>query len=323
MIQTDTLTRRYGNLTAVNALNLHVRPGEVYVLLGPNGAGKTTTLLMLLGILPPSSGSIRLFGLSPVPGNYYAIKRRVGVVGEKQHFYDDMTVRQYLRFFADLYAVEKADERIHSLMEAVGLSDCPDVRPRGGSPGMKQKLAFVRALLPDPDLLILDEPTSGLDLSGICQVRQLVQAQSQAGKTVLISSHILSAVERTAHRVGIVHRGRLLSENTSAGLHARLAGAQQIDLELADPCPDLPQDLARLPFVRAVEGPTGENARRFTVHLTGDTDMRAQLSRAVTVQGGVIVAMQPKEIRQADTRVTITEGDIPRLVGQTKARAAA
>jgi ABC-2 type transport system ATP-binding protein len=323
MIQTDHLTKRYGNLIAVNALNLHVRPGEVYGLLGPNGAGKTTTLLMLLGILPPTSGSIRLFGLPLTPGNYFAIKRQVGVVGETRHFYDDMTAHGYLRFFAGLYTVKNADERIYSLMEAVGLSDFMDTRAHDYPRGMKQKLAFVRALLPDPELLILDEPVRGLDPSDIHQVRQLVQAQNQAGKTVLISSQVLSEVERIAHRVGIVHHGRLLSQDTIAGLHVRLAGGQHIDLELADPCPDLPQVLARLPFVRAVDSPERGGDRRFTAHLTGETDVRAELSRAVTAQGGVIVAMQPKEVRQAEALVTITEQDIPRLVGQGKEKEAA
>jgi ABC-2 type transport system ATP-binding protein len=320
MIQTDHLTKRYGNLIAVNALNLHVRPGEVYGLLGPNGAGKTTTLLMLLGILPPTSGSIRLFGLPLTPGNYFAIKRQVGVVGERQHFDDDMTAREYLRFFADLYAVENANERIDGLMEAVGLSDSLDTRTRDYLEGMKQKLAFVRALVPDPELLILDEPVRGLVPSDIHQVRQLVQAQKQAGKTVLISSQVLSEVERIAHRVGIVHHGRLLSEDTIAGLDARLADEQHIDLELADPCPNLPQALTRLPFVQAVDSPEGGGDRRFTAHLTGETDLRAELSRAVTAQGGVIVAMQPREVCQAEASVIVTEQDIPRLVGQGKER---
>jgi len=323
MIQTDRLTKRYGSLTAVNALNLRVRPGEIYGLLGPKGAGKTTTLLMLLGILPPTSGSIRLFGLPLTPGNYFAIKRRVGAVGERQHHYDDMTAREYLRFFADLYAVEHADERIHSLMEAIHLSDFLNVRAHDYSHSMKHKLAFVRALLPDPELLILDEPAFGLAPHDIRQVRQLVQAQNRAGNTVLISSHALSEVERIAHRVGIVHHGRLLSEDTLAGLDARLTSGQHIDLELANPCPDLPQALARLPFVQAVDSPQGGGDRRFTAHLTGETDLRAELSQAVTAQGGIIVAMQPQEAGQAEAVITITEQDIPRLAGQEKEREAA
>jgi ABC-2 type transport system ATP-binding protein len=316
VIRTENLTKRYGDFTAVNALSLHVRPGEVYGFLGPNGAGKTTTILMLLGILPPTSGSVRLFGLPLTPGNYFAIKRRVGVVGETQHFYDDMTAREYLNFFADLYAVENTADRIQGLMEAVDLAGFLDVRACDYSRGMKKKLSFVRALLPDPDLLILDEPVSGLDPYGIREVRQLIQAQNQAGKTVLISSHILSEVERTAHRVGIIHHGRFLAEDTIAGLRARLAGEQQIELELAESQPDLPAALASLPFVRGVDESESGEARRFTVHLCGQTDARAALSRAVTAQGGTIVAMQQREISLEEAFVTITEQDIPRLVGQ-------
>lgn len=315
MIRTENLSKRYGDFAAVHDLNLHVRRGEVYGFLGPNGAGKTTTLLMLLGILRPTSGSIRLFDLPLTLGHYFATKRRIGVVGETQHFYDDMTAQEYLRFFADLYTVPNADDRIESLMEAVDLVDVLNVRARDYSRGMKQKLAFVRALLPDPDLLILDEPVSGLDPYGIREVRQLILTQNQAGKTVLISSHILSEVERTAHRVGIIHHGRLLAEDTIAGLRARLAGEQLIELELAEPQPDLSATLARLPFVRAVNEVDGIG-RRFTVCLSDDSDARAGLSQAIVAQGGIIVAMQPQEISLEEAFVTITEQDIPWLVGQ-------
>lgn len=315
MIRTENLTKRYGDFTAVDTLNLHVRPGEVYGFLGPNGAGKTTTILMLLGILPPTGGSIHLFDLPLTPGNYFAVKCRIGVVGETQHFYDDMTARETLHFFASLYAVEKAGNRIESLMEALDLSDFLDVRARDYSRGMKQKLAFVRALLPDPDLLILDEPVSGLDPYGIREVRQLIQAQNRAGKTVLISSHILSEVERTAHRVGIIHHGRLLAEDTITGLRARLAAEQQIDVELAEPRPDLPATLVRHPFVQSVDDPAGDG-RRFTARLNDESDARARLSQAITTQGGIIVTMQQKEISLEEAFVTITERDIPRLVGR-------
>jgi ABC-type multidrug transport system ATPase subunit len=321
LIRTENLSKRYGDFTAVDNLNLHVRWGEVYGFLGPNGAGKTTTILMLLGILPPSSGNILLFDSPLRPDNYFALKRRIGVVGETQHFYDDMTARGYLHFFADLYAVKNAGDRVEGLMEAVNLDSFLDVRARDYSRGMKQKLAFVRALLPDPDLLILDEPVSGLDPYGIREIRQLIQAQNEAGKTVLISSHILSEVERTAHRVGIIHHGRLLAEDTVAGLRARLAGSQQVELELAEPQPDLPSALAHLPFVQRVDDPEG-NGQRLTVCLNDAADARARLSQAVVAQGGIVVAMQHKEITLEEAFVTITERDIRRLVGPRAAESA-
>lgn len=322
MIRTKNLTRRYGDLTAVSDLNLHVRRGTIYGLFGPNGAGKTTIILMLLNILPPTRGHIRLFDLPLIPANHFAIKRRIGVVGETQHCYDDMTAREYLRFFADLNAVRNASDCIESLMDDVGLADFLDVCARDYSPGMKKKLALVRALLPDPDLLILDEPASDLDPNGIQVVRRLVQAQNDAGKTVFISSHILSDIESTAQQVGIIHQGRLLAEDTIVGLHARLAGEWQIDLELSEPQPDLPAILARLPFVRGVDEPEGGDGRRFAVRLNDETDARARLSQAITAQGGIIVAMRPQEMGLEKVRVTITEQDIPRLIGRGAREAA-
>ncbi|UCC65114.1 MAG: ABC transporter ATP-binding protein [Anaerolineae bacterium] len=320
MIRTKDLTKRYGESIAVDALNLHVQPGEIYGLLGPKGAGKTTTLLMLLGILPPTSGSIFLFDFPLIPDHYFAIKRRIGVVGERPCFYDDMTARENLHFFAKLYAVRNTEERIERLMEALNLSGFLDVRLSDYAQNMKQKLAFVRALLPDPNLLVLDEPISGLDPCSIGAVRQLVEVQNQAGKTVLIFSCTLSDLECTAHRVGIVHHGRLLAQDTVAGLWARLASEQQIELELAEPKPNLPTALAQLPSVRGVEGLEGGEGRRFTVYLSGGPDARAGLSRAVTGQGGTIVAMQHRARHQEGVAVTITEGDIPRLTGQGTVR---
>ncbi|MFZ5917038.1 MAG: ABC transporter ATP-binding protein [Chloroflexota bacterium] len=315
MIRTENLCKHFGDFVAVDHLSLHVRPGEVYGFLGPNGAGKTTTILMLLGLSRPTAGSIHLFDLPLTADNYFAVKRRIGVVGETQYFYDDMTAREYLRFFAELYDVPDAGARLQSLMEALDLTAFLDTCARDYSRGMKQKLAFARALLPDPDLLILDEPVSGLDPYGIREVRQLIQAQNQAGKTVFISSHILSEVERTAHRVGIIHHGQLLAEDTIDGLRARLSGELQIELELAEPAPELPAALEKLAFVRTITD-TDSHGRRFTAHLDSSGDRRAELSRAIVAHGGIIVAMQQKEISLEEAFVTITERDIPRLVGQ-------
>jgi ABC-type multidrug transport system ATPase subunit len=234
VIRTEQLCKRYGSFVAVDALNLHVHPGEIYGFLGPNGAGKTTTLMMLLGVIRPTSGRVEVLG-QPFDGTSFALRRRMGVVAEDAWQYDEMTAYEYLAFFARLYRVAKPGPAIQSLLERTELWERRQVLVSGYSRGMRQKLNLCRALLHDPELLILDEPVSGLDPNGIRQVRALLVEENRRGRTILISSHILSEIEQTAHRVGIIAGGRLLAEDSVAGLRARLGEGQRIEVEFQQP----------------------------------------------------------------------------------------
>jgi ABC-type multidrug transport system ATPase subunit len=196
----------------VDGLDLAVRRGEIYGFLGPNGAGKTTTMLMLLGIERPTAGRVELFGAWPA-ADPFATKRRIGVVAEQPAFYDDLSAWESLGFHARLHRVEGWERAAAGLIERLGLAGFERLRAVDYSRGMRQKLGLVRALLHSPELLVLDEPVSGLDPHGIRQVRELLLDANRAGVTILVSSHILSEVERTAHRVGILHGGRLVAED--------------------------------------------------------------------------------------------------------------
>ena len=305
LIRTTHLTRLYGGHAAVDDLNLCVEEGEIYGFLGPNGAGKTTTLLMLLGIVTPTTGEIYLWGrrLCDEP---LAVKRRIGVVGEQDYFHDHLTAEEYLSFFASLYGVRAPRERIGVLLERLGLNGSRSLRVRDFSRGMKQKLSLARALLHEPDLLVLDEPVSGLDPHGIVEVRHLLLERNQRGMTILISSHLLSEVERAAHRVGILHRGRLIREDTIAGLRAMLRRDAEVEIQLQEPVPGVVDVLASLPFVRHVAG-AGD---RLSVTVQGDTDMRGALSRAISTRGGVIVGMHSREPSLEDAFLTLTKRDL-------------
>jgi ABC-2 type transport system ATP-binding protein len=223
VLQTDALTRRFGAFTAVDGLNLEVRQGETYGFLGPNGAGKTTTLMMLAGVLRPTSGEVRLFGkrLSDDP---FALKRRVGVVIEAQSYYDEMTAWEYLTFFARLYRAQDASKRGQTLLERLGLWEWRDTIIGGFSTGMQRKLALVRALLHAPELLILDEPVASLDPFSVKQVRELLLDEHAAGRTILISSHILSEIEHD--RPLVSSRAAVSVEDTMSSLGSRLARAR-------------------------------------------------------------------------------------------------
>lgn len=304
-VETRGLTRRYGDLVAVRDLDLRVEVGEIYGFLGPNGAGKTTTLLMLLGVVAPSAGRVFLWG-RPLEADPLGLRARIGVVGEHDYVHDHLTGEEYLRFFAALYGVPDPAARVGALLERLGLWEFRRLCARDYSRGMAQKLALARALLHRPALLILDEPVSGLDPQGVVEVRRLLLELNEAGVTILISSHLLSEVERTAHRVGIMHRGRLLRQGPLSAL--RLEGGRAVEIEVAHPAPHLGTVLAALPYVGRVES----EGRRLLVTTLDGEDRRAALSRAVADAGGVIVGMRVRERTLEETFLQVTEADVDR-----------
>ena len=212
-VETTRLTKRYGTLTAVDALTLQVRAGEVYGFLGPNGAGKTTTLRMLLGLIRPTSGQVRLFGRAPGERGHLD---RVGALVEGPAFYPYLSGRDNLRVAARHARVP--GHRIAAVLDQVDLTGRAADRYAAYSLGMKQRLGVAAALLKDPRLVILDEPTNGLDPAGMADMRLLVRRLGAAGCTVLLSSHLMTEVQELCDRVGVVAHGRLVAESTVADL---------------------------------------------------------------------------------------------------------
>lgn len=231
VIQTKELTKKYGEQTVVNQVNLHVKKGRIYGLLGRNGAGKTTIMKMMLGLTAATSGSIELFG-SPLWGNEKTIYPRIGAMIEHPGFYPNLTGTENLEIFAKLRGTASNHAVKHAL-ELVGLP-YKDKKTFGKySLGMKQRLGIANAILHDPELLILDEPTNGLDPIGIAEMRNFMKNLStQQGKTILISSHILSEIALLADDVGILDQGVLLEESSMEELKKR--NAKYILLEVSD-----------------------------------------------------------------------------------------
>jgi ABC-2 type transport system ATP-binding protein len=237
VIEARALTKRFGSRVAVDGLDLCVRPGEIYGFLGPNGAGKTTTIRMLLGILHPDAGAVVVCG-RPVRRGDRAGRHLVGAVAEVQHLYGDMSCAEYLRFFAALYGLGWAKARVAGLLELVGLAERADDRAADLSKGLQQKLGLARALLHDPPVLILDEPVSGLDPHGIREVREIIGRERDRGRVIFLSSHVLSEVERTADRVGILRHGRLVFEGPTAGVSARYGTLEEAFVSITgEPAP--------------------------------------------------------------------------------------
>ncbi|MFL5802262.1 MAG: ABC transporter ATP-binding protein [Roseiflexaceae bacterium] len=310
MISTEDLTKRYKNHLAVDSLNLDVRPGEIYGFLGPNGAGKTTTIQMLLNLTRPTSGRILLFGEPIVPGDF-EYKRQIGVVAEEPFEFSQMTGWELIRYFVGLYGVAAPERRMEELFRALELWDVRHGLARDYSRGMRQKLSIIRALAHEPRLLILDEPVSGLDPHGIRQVRELIQDYHERGGTVFISSHILSEIERAADRVGILDQGRLLVEDSLAGLRRRLVQNQKCSIELESIPAGLVDRLRSEPYVLELD----QDGRQLDLTVRAQDDVRARLSRLIAGAGGVILKMQSEEMSLEEAFVTITSHNVAQLAG--------
>lgn len=249
LIETEHLTKRFGDIVAVEDVSLHVKKGEVLALLGPNGAGKTTTIRLLLGLLQPTEGTARVLGYDMRrPSQAEKARARVGVLTETPGLYETLTALENLRFFANLYAIPEADAAIETYLRVVELWDRRDERVGTFSKGMRQRLALARALLHEPDILFLDEPTSGLDPAATRRIRELLLDLKTQGRTILLTTHNLDEAERLADRIAVV-RTRLLVVDTPEALRLRLYG-RRVRVALAAPCPQAVEVARALPFVR-------------------------------------------------------------------------
>ncbi|HKV37210.1 MAG TPA: ABC transporter ATP-binding protein [Pyrinomonadaceae bacterium] len=218
-LQTENLTKRFGARTAVDRLTIRVEREDIYGFLGPNGAGKSTTLRMLLGLVKPSSGSIK-FPVSDSSWEYLRARSRVGAIIETPAFYENFSARRNLQLLASLSGgVSK--KRVEEVLDIVGLRERATDPVKVYSYGMRQRLGIAQALLPTPQLIILDEPTNGLDPQGIHETRKLIRRlRDEFRLTILLSSHLLTEIEQLCNRVGIIHEGRLLYEGGPEALLA-------------------------------------------------------------------------------------------------------
>ena len=234
VIETQNLSKSYGDFEAVQNVDMNVEKGKIYGLLGRNGAGKTTTMCMLLGLTEPTEGSIKLFGLDAHDGkNRKEIYTRIGSIIETPGFYPQLNAVENLKIFCKLRG-DYDPANIEKVLKLVNLSD--ENKPfKNYSLGMKQRLGLAAALVHEPELLILDEPINGLDPAGIVEIRDmLLDITSKLGITVLISSHILSEIELLADEIGIINRGKLIKELTREELQEQSAKRVIIEVDNID-----------------------------------------------------------------------------------------
>jgi ABC-2 type transport system ATP-binding protein len=311
VLRTENLTKHYGKKTAVAGVSLEVFSGEIYGFLGPNGAGKTTVMRMILGLSAPSKGSVSIFGV-PFGGDYTRIRNRIGAASEVPYLYPDMTAAEYLLFFGALYGVSEPRAKVKAILERFGLLEVAAHKLKTFSQGMQQRINLARAFVHDPELIFLDEPVGGLDPRWIKEVRDLVSEVRNAGRTVFISSHLLSIVESVCDRVAIIDRGRLLAEDAVEAVKGKLTDQVTLNVEVTAVNERLLQALRSLPFVRSVKQAAG------FLELQADKskDIRERISKRITEAGGTILAVQYKEPSLEDAFLELTENSVSRFKQQ-------
>jgi len=285
-IRTVGLTKRYGDLVAVRDLDLEIPEGSVFGLIGPNGAGKSTTFAILASILSPTSGFVEVAGFDPSV-DPRSVRRHLGYMPDVLGVYDNLRVDEYLEFFAAAHEMRRASWSglVDGLLELVGLEVKREAMVESLSRGMKQRLALARALVHDPEVLVLDEPASGLDPRARVELRTLLGELRAMGKTVVISSHILTELEEMCTHVAIMEAGRLLASGEPGEIGDRLRGGHRVVVRLA-----------------------GGELQRYTV--TGEAAQRDLLYRLVVEEGLPVVEFREEGAGLEQLFMDVTEGTL-------------
>jgi len=306
VIELNGLTKKYGDFTAVDDLNLSIRKGEIFGLLGPNGAGKSTTNLMMLGLTEPTSGTVEVCGINstrrPVD-----VKRIVGYLPEDVGFYDDRNGLENLAYTAQLngFPLEEAKEKSLRLLERVGLSGEMNKKTGKYSRGMRQRLGLADALIKNPEVVILDEPTSGIDPSGIREFMELIlQLSREEGITVLFSSHYLHQVQQVCDRVGLFVKGRMIAVGDVESLSHQLFGEELIVIEAAalNPVENLRQS------IKALEGVNTVRLENDVFHVGCTHDATTAIAELIVQSGAGLTYLKKKEYGLDDIYIRYFEG---------------
>jgi len=301
VISTRQLTRRFGENVAVDALTLEIEQGEVFGFLGHNGAGKTTTVRLLNGVLRPSAGAARVFGLDPVTDGA-KIRARTGVLTETPALDDRLTARMTLLYFADMFGVPRAQvrPRVDELLALFDLGDRADEKVGGFSKGMRQRMALARTLLHDPEIVFLDEPTSGLDPAATREVHQLIERLRDRRHTVFLATHNLNEAERLCDRVVVLAKGKVLGMGTTRELAAQLEYGHRVIVEVDGlAAAQAEQVLRAVPHVTQVEAARDRNGSEaggvfLLVHGTSREHV-PELVAALTQSGVNLYRIEPDE----------------------------
>jgi len=306
VVEVKKVSKFYGEIRAVDELDLRIKEGEIYGLLGPNGAGKTTTILMLLGLTEPTAGEILVYGYNPTT-QPLQVKRVAGYLPENVGFYEDLTARENLRYVVRLNGIpdKEARTRINEALSTVGLSEVADWEVRKFSRGMKQRLGIAAVLVKNPRFVILDEPTSGIDPEGARNILNLIMKMKREQEiTVLLCSHLLHQVQRICDRVGICSEGRLITEGSVDKLGKEITGEREasVEVEVTEVKPDLVESIKQIKGVRKVDR-LGN-----LLFIKCDKDLRREISSIVVNSGSLPLKIRTKDYTLEEIYVKYFQG---------------
>jgi len=305
MIQIKQLTKRFGSLTAVDNLELEIGAGDIFGFIGPNGAGKTTTMRILVTLMEPTSGAAFIDGLD-VTKKGKDVRRRVGYMPDFMGVYDDLKVFEYLEFFAAAFAIEyrKRKAIVEGVLELTDLVSKQSAAVDSLSRGMQQRLGLARVLIHDPKVLILDEPASGLDPRARIEIRELLRELKRMGKTIMVSSHILSELEEICDRIGIIERGQLVFGGTMDEIRPKLGIQHKVRVQVVGENDKAIELLTAMPQIDQVE-PMGDY---LSVTFVEGQTTDGIIARTL-VNGGVdLVYLQPEQLKLDDAFLKLTKG---------------
>jgi len=305
MIETKNLSKNFGDLAAVADLNLTIEDGDIFGFIGPNGAGKTTTMRILVTLLEPTRGKAFINGLD-VSKNGKKVRKLVGYMPDFMGVYDDLKVFEYLEFFAAAFGIERKKRKsiVEGVLELTELQSKRGAAVDSLSRGMQQRLGLARVLIHDPKVLILDEPASGLDPRARIEIRELLRELKRMGKTIMISSHILSELEEICDHIGIIEHGRLVFSGTLEEIRPKLGIQSKVRVKVLNNQDKAVELLSALPQIREVQALAEYIA--VTFHDGQQTD--GIIARTL-VNGGVdIISLQPERFKLDDAFLKLTEG---------------
>jgi ABC-2 type transport system ATP-binding protein len=291
VIETENLTKRYDRLVAVDNLNLKVKAGTIHGFLGPNGAGKTTTIKILVGLLKPDEGSVKILG-QELGWDNAKVRSRIGYMPELPKLPKHLKGTELLDIYGRMYNMtkEQREKQIPKLLDMVGLKERGSDLIGKYSKGMQMRLGMAQALLNEPELVILDEPSIGLDPVGMVEVREIMKEIAKKGVTVFLSSHLLHEVEQVSTHVSIINKGVVIASGTIEQISAKIKGPLTIEAEVDKFSKTVTKKVKELPFVESV---TMEGQKLF-VGLNTREDVRSKVSQAITSGGGVVIGMNIK-----------------------------
>ena len=307
MIEVQSLTKRYGPVTAVSDVTFRVEAGEILGFLGPNGAGKTTTMRIITGYMPATEGKVVVAGHDVFEQPVQA-KRHTGYLPETPPLYPDMTVREYLNFVARIKAVPRREikSRVDNVMKKTWVADMANRHCAKLSKGYKQRVGLAQAIIHNPDVLVLDEPTAGLDPKQIIETRQLIR-ELAGTHTIVLSTHILPEVSQTCQRVVIISKGRVVAVDTPDNLTARLRGSETMFLQVAGPVDAIGATLSSVPGVTRAAATEGKDGFvNVEIDSERGLDVRRELAAAVVNRGWGLLELRPMRMSLEDIFLSLT-----------------